>query len=279
MATSEPSLEGCREKQRRGLKHLTDLDSAIFDWLGEPGVDPKPYRLSGEFDPDAGEYIFKGQLLKPTEHLLWGVMLGDGLHNLRSALDHLVWQLVLLNGKQPGGASQFPICDTGASYWSRRWKDGKETASYREWHLGGVGDTHKAIIDELQPYRTTLPPNSLHPLSALRDLANHDKHRLVHPTVFAVDFPTAETVDAFFNANADAGERIGVEFAPLRYDCETNVYSVKYSCPGPNPEVSVNGEPPFGIGMSESRARLSHIGELSGLVLAIIDRFASDLRT
>ena len=112
-------------------------------------------------------------------------------------------------------------------------------------------------------------------LSALRDLSNHDKHRLVHPTLFAVDFPSTEALDEFFVANADAGERVGTAFAPIRYDRETDVFGVKYSCPGPNPEVSVNGEPPFGIGMSESRARLSHILELTDLVLAIIDTAAS----
>jgi hypothetical protein len=269
----EPSLAGCREKQRRGLKHLEDLDRAIFDWLGEPGVDPKPYRISGEFRPKSGEYVFKGQLLKPADEILWGVILGDGLHNLRSALDHLVRQLVLVNNRKSSGENQFPICDTGANYWSR---GAKGEDSTRERRLRNVSDAHKAVIDELQPYRTRLPPNALNPLSTLRDLSNHDKHRLVHPTLFAVDFRTSDELDQFFIANTDAGERVGVAFEPIRYDREADVFGVKYSCPGPNPDVSVKGEPPFGIGMSESRARLGGILELGDLIFAIIERFADD---
>src|SRR6267378_798859 len=37
------------------------------------------------------------------------VILGDCLHNLRSALDHIAWQLVLANGEKPGRDTAFPI--------------------------------------------------------------------------------------------------------------------------------------------------------------------------
>ena len=113
----EPSLEGCREKQRRGMKHLHDLDCAIAEWVGESGVEPKPYRISSEFGPNSREYVFTGQLLKPLDDLLlWGVMLGDALHNFRSALDHLIWQLVEHNGvRKPNTDNQFPICDAGTT--------------------------------------------------------------------------------------------------------------------------------------------------------------------
>jgi hypothetical protein len=269
-----PSLEGCREKQRRGMKHLHDLDDAIAEWVGEPGVDPKPYEISGEFCADSREYVFTGKLTKPLDDLLlWGIVFGDAIHNLRSALDHLVWQLVLLNEKKPTGANQFPICDTGANYWSLG-KDGKQ--SHREWRLEGVSDAHKALIDEMQPYRARIPPSTIHALSALRDLANHDKHRLIHLTDFAVDFPSREAMDELFIANADAGERIGTRFEPFRYDRETEVFAAEYSCPGPNPDVSVQGQPPLGIGMSKSRARLSHVQGLAAEVGEMIEVFAPD---
>lgn len=37
------------------------------------------------------------------------VVVGDVIHNMRSALDHLAWQLVILDGGQPTEATQFPI--------------------------------------------------------------------------------------------------------------------------------------------------------------------------
>jgi hypothetical protein len=203
-------------------------------------------------------------------------MFGDAIHNLRSALDHLVWQLVLLNGKTPSGANQFPICDTGATYWSAGWKDGKKTRSTREWRLEGVSDAQKALIDEMQPYRTRVPPGAVHALSALRDLSNYDKHRLIHLTAFAVDIPSLEVLDNLLIPNTDAGERVGTRFAALRDDRETEVFAVEYSCPGPSPDVSVQGQPTFGIGISESRARLSHVQALGSEVGEMIEVFAPD---
>jgi hypothetical protein len=96
-AVAQRTLKGCREKQRRGLKHLHDLDAAISDWVPEPRVDPKPYRIEGEFRAGSREYVCAGQLTKPVDdQLLWGVIFGGAVHNLRSTLDYLVWQLVLL---------------------------------------------------------------------------------------------------------------------------------------------------------------------------------------
>jgi hypothetical protein len=275
-AVEQPSLDGCREKQRRGLKHLRDLDSAIADWLGEPGVEPSPYRLSGEFRPESGEYVFTGELLKRSDEaeLLWGVILGDALHNLRSALDHLVAQLVLLNtGKRSTSANAFPICDTRATYLSI---GKKGEPSKRDTALRGVSDTHKALIDEMQPYRTRIPPGALHPLSTLRDLSNRDKHRLVHLTDFAVDFRAREQLEDLFIPNVDAGEPLGARFAPMRYGQETEILGVKFSCPGPEPDVKVKGHPPLNIGMSESRARLEHIRALGDDVGDMIEVFATD---
>lgn len=269
-----PTLEGCWEKQRRGVKHLRDLDSAIADWVGDPSIESKPYSISGEFRPDSREYVFTGQLVKPLDDLLlWGVMLGDAIHNLRSALDLLIWQLVLLDTGKPGtGENQFPICDTGASYWSGT----KERPSMRERRLRGVSDAHKAVIDEEQPYRTWTPPSVNRPLSVLRDLSNHDKHRLIHLTDFAVDFPSREALDDFFVANADAGERVGIRFEPFRADRETEVFAAEYTCPGPNPDVSVKSEPTLGIGIRETRTRFWHLMGIGDEVGRIIKVFAPD---
>lgn len=259
------------------MKHLHDLDDAIAAWVGEPGVDPKPYEISGEFRPHSREYVFTGKLTKPLDDLLlWGVIFGDAIHNLRSALDHLVWQLVLLNGKTPSGANQFPICDTGANYWSAGWKDGKKTPSTREWRLEGVSDAHKALIDEMQPYRTRVPPRTTRALSALRDLSNYDKHRLVHLTAFAVDLQSQEALDNLLVPNADAGQRIGARFEPFRFDQETEVFAVEYSCQGPNPDVGVQGQPTLGIGMSEPELRLRDIQALAIQIGEMIEVFAPD---
>jgi hypothetical protein len=52
------------------MKHMDDLDDAIAEWVGEPGVDPKPYEISGEFRFHSREYVFTGKLTKKLSHNL-----------------------------------------------------------------------------------------------------------------------------------------------------------------------------------------------------------------
>lgn len=40
------------------------------------------------------------------------VILGDVVHNLRGALDHLAWQIVASTGRNPSTSTYFPICKT-----------------------------------------------------------------------------------------------------------------------------------------------------------------------
>lgn len=79
-------LLGCRLKLQQAQCHLWDLQAELERFQ--------------ESDRD------------PTPPLHLGVIVGDFLHNLRCGLDHLVWQLVLLNGATATKSNQFPICDT-----------------------------------------------------------------------------------------------------------------------------------------------------------------------
>src|SRR5437879_6743083 len=69
------------------------------------------------------------------------VLLGDCVHNLRSSLDHIVWQLVLANGRSPGKHAQFPILD----------KPPKGIFSPND--IRGVSEEARALIESVQPYQ------------------------------------------------------------------------------------------------------------------------------
>lgn len=111
----EATLDGCRAKHERGVEYLNALETEVAEYLGG---DPKPYRMWGDFDRERREYVLSGEIVEPiAEPLRWSVTLGDALHNLRSALDHLIWQLVILNtGKRGGRENLFPITVTGSAY-------------------------------------------------------------------------------------------------------------------------------------------------------------------
>jgi hypothetical protein len=98
----------------------------------------------------------------------WPLIVGDILHNIRSALDNLAFALVevaRIPRVSDPARGLFPIC---ASH--REFKD------IRERDMGGMAPEAQAIIESLQPYRRE---DSLHfsRLYLLNELANVDRHR------------------------------------------------------------------------------------------------------
>jgi hypothetical protein len=103
--------------------------------------------------------------------------MGDVIYDLRSALDHLAWQLVIANGGTPvtpednaGPSTAFPIFHS---------KEGAKGGPRPPVSIaGGVNTAALAVIERLQPYHRVDDPQ-LDPLWQLSELCNTDKHRLL----------------------------------------------------------------------------------------------------
>ena len=89
---------------------------------------------------------------------------GEIAYNLRSALDHLVWQLVLVNDHIPGHWNQFPI-----------FQDEDEYQSAAKRRLRGLADRDQELIEGFQPYRENGGIGAY--LWMLHSVCNVDKHR------------------------------------------------------------------------------------------------------
>lgn len=266
---AEPTLEGCREKWARGAALANNLVEKLREY---ETADPPPYKLDGGWFTDRREYVWTGEIVRPMEDaLMWAVILGDVVHNWRSALDHLVWQLVALDAEKDGSTDhQFPIASSGGAYWSRT-KDGQD--SLRTRRLRHISDRHKIMIDRLQPYRTN-EPGKLESLEALRDMSNHDKHRLLHTMLLAVD---ARPEQGFrFVPNADAGEWVKSKTGFLDPAGPTEVLVATFNCPGENPVVTCPEPPRLVVGVDPLRMRLSDLPEIGEAVLDLIESFAED---
>lgn len=102
-------------------------------------------------------------------------IVGDFFHNVRAALDHIAWQLVLLDGGVPTRATAFPVR-------LRRPAGGVDIPP-------GVNATTLAALEKVQPYNWGDDPANFHlaPLAVLSHLNNVDKHRvpLIGVTVLA----------------------------------------------------------------------------------------------
>lgn len=123
------------------------------------------------FDPQRAAHIVKCHMPAPlpTE---WSLVVGDVVHNARSALDALTYELAEKNlGREPSEkeakATQFVITDDEAS-----WDDQR-----KRW-LKFVSEGARETMHSLQPFHPIPKTGNPSPvLSILRDLSNVDKHR------------------------------------------------------------------------------------------------------
>jgi hypothetical protein len=129
----------------------------------------KRYELVFETNPEQTEIY---TVVKERERvpLMWSILIGEIIHNMRSALDHLVWQLVIRETGLPPATSKtgFPIFLNAKGYSSDR---GEKLL------LHGVGAAAKALIKAAQPFETG--EDTASPLWHLHELSNWDKHRVI----------------------------------------------------------------------------------------------------
>lgn len=147
----------------RAQQHLESLDAAIDQWS-----ESRPYRFRKQRDPDTGWYIWTCRVLRPPPVQL-GLIFGDYLNNLRSALDYLAQALVKRGGKNPSRRVRFPILLEVDEWDTDRTKVARK----------GIPARWVAVIESLQPYRRG-DAAADQPLAILNKLANLNEHRLIH---------------------------------------------------------------------------------------------------
>lgn len=166
-----------RSKLRRAEEHLAAFELACQDYLAASHVG-----FSYETDPGAGRIEVRLESdWDPPMSL--GVIAGDALQNLRSALDAIAWETCRRAGVSADVEHRvyFPIVGQPA-----RWPS---EASRK---LPGVGGEALDVFKQLQPWHydeiarglgINVDPSSAehHPLQKLHLLARHDRHRVPHP--------------------------------------------------------------------------------------------------
>lgn len=180
------ALEGVRAKIGRAQEHLRNVNSSIHSVLAIKEKYPIP---SSSYDPDSQELVIRMQNTTPLDPAL-PLVVGDCVHNARSALDHLVFQLAILNGAPSSAASKtsFPACLCANEF---RKAVERRIAPF-------ISNTALAEIEKWQPYA---PGNTgRHDvLYVLAQLDNIDKHRLLivtaskfRPVAFCLTLPNGD---------------------------------------------------------------------------------------
>jgi len=174
-------------KLQRALHHTRTLQAEAARWL-----DTRPYKVHHSVDLATAEKLLLAELLEPVPGELAAIA-GDALHNLRSALDNLVYELAVAHRGAPLPASV--AADSGFPIFA---DEGPNTAKNVKRQLRGVHPDARVIIRNMQPYNPGHGgQENLRWL--LNDLNAKDKHRLPHlgvPSPAKVSFYVAGPEEA-----------------------------------------------------------------------------------
>ena len=163
------ALEDIGVKLDRAKEHLGTLNTEIDRFATE-----KPYAFHAVTYEGSNEIYDVVWLRNPPPR--WSAIVGDCVHNLRSALDHIVWTLSGGDGQAPAHA-EFPIFIDEEKY-LKRTKEGDPVRGSGLWKIQGVRKG-RPVFYRLQPFQG--PDDRIsHPLWILHELDRVDKHRRLH---------------------------------------------------------------------------------------------------
>ena len=159
-----PTLKAVDAKIERARSELRLLKADIAGFCEERAR----LIVREECDDERECWVYRGDT--PEAPIQWSIRAGEFAYNLRSALDHLIWQLVKVNGKCPGRCNQFPI------------RSKANECDFRN-KTRGIGQSATDYIKSVQPYQSSKQSYSSYServgkgLAILDELRNIDTHR------------------------------------------------------------------------------------------------------
>lgn len=172
---SDP-LIGPRAKVARTWEHVRQLEAEITEFM--TGLKQgESYDIAVEIEPEPRKEVRRLRVLTPIPALRWGILVGDIVHNARSALDHLIEQATIAHHGTPLPRTDFPVF-TDRDDFFRREKSGEPARSSGLYAIRGVSPQVRAVVEKLQPYQRGSEYRRS-PLWVLHELWNMDKHRVV----------------------------------------------------------------------------------------------------
>lgn len=247
-----PSIAPALAKVRRAREHLVALEEAARAYV----QDKESFEHSVVQDGHVASVRIR--LAKPPPDDL-SLICGDAVHNLRTALDYLVWQLGIADSGEVSDKSEFPfVADPGEE--DHDWKSVAGRA------LALLNDAHVDQIRRLQPFADHRDDNINTKLAMLDALDNRDKHRLLLVVTAAVTNAEVAATGRF--------RRFGI--TPITDGPVEVGYEPKG---GPGGEIALRTLTSLGIAFGTSGGpTMKVLHDLADLVSGVIWSYASDLR-
>jgi hypothetical protein len=160
-------------KLGRAVEHLDGFRSELEAWYATD-----PMHVVSQPNPDRRSADLYFQVSNPMPSTL-NVLLGDSVHNLRSALDHLAMALAVDNGANPYDRFiSFPICKDFKAFHGH--DEQQPPRPPEQWpganKIRALRPAAQAFIEGLQPKAGR---DMAWTLWELQELDNRDKHRTI----------------------------------------------------------------------------------------------------
>jgi hypothetical protein len=240
------SLDGSFAKLDRADKHIQTLYEKVQRWGSQ-----KPYSFTYEDNSEKTERRYDIVIEQAPNLLRWGVFVGDAVHNLRSALDHIAWQCAGGDGVAPDW-TECPVFKDRDDFL----KTGRGGGSNK---IVGITDPrHRTLMEEFQPWHN---PNGYEgdELWILHEFNRIDKHRVLTPILFVplkvkgitrVTYATPEEAE-------DASPPLIV--APPQRSLYNGAEVFRVICSLPFVDMEMNTHLDVGIALEYGDARLGNI--------------------
>lgn len=261
-------LAGCEEKLWRANEHFESLQAEIIR-LGTSQL--ATFRTEASPNTPNALRTVVTTVVEPDLRL--ATILGDMIHNLRSSLDHLVFELAFLGlrGKRVPDKTAFP-----ASLTRQNW----ESPHVQGVLLEGVLKKHRAMLYQAQPCyrkRDSASPRAKkrrkrNPIADLQGLWNDDKHRMVQPVVFAPNEMRPQ-IGPWEDCHPIRAPIINLDFLGHPVKAGTEVLVIPVEVTGPNPRITVKIEIAGSISLRNGFPVLDAMMSIANYVQAILLRF------
>lgn len=217
--TADKRISLIRVKVERAKKHFGEVEIARDTFLST-----EPYGFESKINPQTGyEDFYITRIQDPPVEI--GLVAGDVIHNLRSALDHLAWQLVLANGQTPSVSTCFPIFDSAERF---------QTMDARK--VRGMSQSAIDAIGATKPYK-----DGADALWCLHKLDIADKHHALLTAIISV----VEASLTSFGSFTQPGFRFG-GFSLPNFQSPLKIGDVFFTRePGMHREVKLNFDVAF----------------------------------
>ena len=243
-------LTGVRLKIGRAEEHFQSVKNVVSAQLK-----PEAYDAIFKVNADFTRYSVILKILKDIPFDQMALIAGDCVHNLRSALDHLIYSMAvhLEHGNIPTNWKKlaFPIAASSSDFADMGFR------------IKSLPDRVRTAIESVQPYNR--PHAELPPLLGLLhyfDLA--DKHRVLNVCFTVIhqghftDIQNVPEDQAFQAGIALPGLKDGAEIAALIFD-------------RPTPNVTYNWAGDISIGIRFPPGPLGEFGEISTILSWLIE--------